>query len=266
MSKSNYLVSIIIINYNNLKYLERAINSSLNQTYPNIEVLVFDDQSIEKIFEIEEKFRSNSKVRFFHNENQKTNIPAFDANNAYNFLIKESNGELIMLLDSDDYFHEKKVITIKDIFDNNKNICFIQNLNSIKNNINDKILKKNSKFSYWPYFAPESCISFKRDFYMRYVKNTDYLSETFNDLWLGFRMGVFSFYVENNFYQINKVLTYYENFGESLKYKTFNSNWWQRRKNSFEFAYKISNKINMLLNFDYFITTIIVYVLNKFKK
>ena len=55
MSKCNYLVSIIIMNYNNTKYLERAINSSLNQTYQNIEILVFDDKSEEKIFKIEEK-------------------------------------------------------------------------------------------------------------------------------------------------------------------------------------------------------------------
>tara|TARA_B100000902_G_scaffold393338_1_gene447387 strand:+ start:591 stop:1391 length:801 start_codon:yes stop_codon:yes gene_type:complete len=266
MSKCNYLVSIIIINYNNTKYLERAINSSLNQTYQNIEILVFDDKSEEKIFKIEEKFNLNTKVKFFHNENKKTGIAAIDAGNAYDFLIKKSNGELIFLLDSDDYFHEEKVNFIKDIFDKNENISFIQNLNSIKNKVDIKILKTNSKFSYWPYFAPESCISFRKDFYKRYKEKADFLSKSFNDLWLGFRMGVFAFYVGKNFYQINKILTYYENFGESLKYKTLNYNWWQRRKNSFEFAYKISNRIRMLINFDYLITSIVVYILNIFKK
>ena len=46
MSK-NHLVSILIVNYNNAKYLKRAINSCLNQTYKNIEILIYDDKSID---------------------------------------------------------------------------------------------------------------------------------------------------------------------------------------------------------------------------
>ena len=45
MKKNIKLVSILIINYNNAKYLERAIKSCLNQTYKNIEILIFDDKS-----------------------------------------------------------------------------------------------------------------------------------------------------------------------------------------------------------------------------
>ena len=63
--------------------------------------------------------------------------------------------------------------------DKNENISFIQNLNSIKNKVDIKILKTNSKFSYWPYFAPESCISFRKDFYKRYKEKADFLSKSF---------------------------------------------------------------------------------------
>ena len=39
------LVSILIINYNNEKYLDRAIKSCINQTYKNLEILIYDDKS-----------------------------------------------------------------------------------------------------------------------------------------------------------------------------------------------------------------------------
>ena len=45
MKKNINLVSILIINYNNAKYIDRAIKSCLNQTYKNIEILIFDDKS-----------------------------------------------------------------------------------------------------------------------------------------------------------------------------------------------------------------------------
>ena len=38
MSKKKILVSILIVNYNNAKYLKRAIKSCINQTYKNIEI------------------------------------------------------------------------------------------------------------------------------------------------------------------------------------------------------------------------------------
>ena len=41
--KIKNLVSILIINYNNAKFLDRAISSCLGQTYNNLEILIFDE-------------------------------------------------------------------------------------------------------------------------------------------------------------------------------------------------------------------------------
>jgi len=46
------LVSIIIINYNYGAYLTQAIESALNQSYPNVEVIVIDDGSLDNSTEI----------------------------------------------------------------------------------------------------------------------------------------------------------------------------------------------------------------------
>ena len=48
MKIQNTLISILIINFNNAKFLTRAINSCLNQSYKNFEILIFDDKSTDK--------------------------------------------------------------------------------------------------------------------------------------------------------------------------------------------------------------------------
>ena len=167
MKKQNTLISILIINYNNTKFLERSINSCLNQSYKNIEILVYDDKSTESITKIEKKFQKIKSVKFFKNRNEKTNIPALDASNSYRSLFNRSKGQIICLLDSDDFFKASKVKKIIKIFNLNKKISFIQNINNNDPNV------KNSIFSFWPYFAPESCISFKRSFFIKFQKDTN---------------------------------------------------------------------------------------------
>ena len=249
MIKKNPLVSILIINYNNTNFLERSINSCLNQSYKNIEILVYDDKSTETIIKIEKKFKKTKTVKFYKNRNTKINIPALDASNSYRSLFNKSKGQIICLLDSDDFFRTSKVKKIIKIFTLDKKISFIQNLNT--NDIN----VKNSTISFWPYFAPESCISFKRSFFIKFQKDTDKLKFKFTKVWLGFRLAVYSYYKDKSFYHLNEKLTFYENFGQSIKYKKFNNLWWQRRKDSFMYTHIITKKLIFLVNFDYLISS-----------
>jgi len=259
MIKKNLLVSILIINYNNTKFLERSINSCLNQSYKDIEILVYDDKSTETIIKIEKKFKKIKTVKFYKNRNKKINIPALDASNSYRSLFNKSKGQIICLLDSDDFFRTSKVKKIIKIFTLDKKISFIQNLNT--NDIN----VKNSIISFWPYFAPESCISFKRSFFIKFQKDTDKLKFKFTKVWLGFRLAVYSYYKDKSFYHLNEKLTFYENFGQSIKYKKFNNLWWQRRKDSFMYTHIITKKLIFLVNFDYLISSLIIRVLSILK-
>ena len=180
--------------------------------------------------------------------------------NGYIYLFKRSKGELIFLLDSDDFFHKNKVKKINTIFNKNKKIDFIQNLPSIRKN------KNNNPLSFWPYLAPESCISFRRNFMKKFIKINIKLINKYNDIWLGFRIGVFAFFCLKKFHTINEQLTFYESLGESKKYSFFGKNWMKRRKNAFDYLKTISKDSNILdNNFDYLLTRFFVKIYN-FKK
>ncbi|CAG6270696.1 ss-1,4-galactosyltransferase [Streptococcus pneumoniae] len=64
------LVSIVVPVYNVEKYLKKSIESILNQTYDNLEVLLVDDGSTDSSGEICDSFiKVDSRIRVFHKEN-----------------------------------------------------------------------------------------------------------------------------------------------------------------------------------------------------
>jgi glycosyltransferase involved in cell wall biosynthesis len=88
------LVSIIIPCYNSERFIEEAINSAINQTYKNIEVIVINDCSTDKSLDIITSF--SSKI---HIENFLVNQGVQRARNRG---IELAKGEYIKFLDSDD--------------------------------------------------------------------------------------------------------------------------------------------------------------------
>ncbi len=265
MKKNINLVSILIINYNNAKYIDRAIKSCLNQTYKNIEILIFDDISKDNSKKKILKYKNNKKIKYYFNNNKK-NIPAIDASNGYIFLFNKSKGQIVCLLDSDDFFKKDKVEKIVNAFKSKKNKQFIQNLPiELSKNYLKKKNNKNNVLSYWPYLAPESCISFRRELFNSFLKTNFKYKYSFTYVWLGFRVGVYSYFIKKNFYSLADHLTVYEALGQSEKYKTYNPLWFHRRRQSFEYLYKISKKnITHKLNFDYIVTLILSFILNIF--
>ena len=58
MVQKNILVSILINNYNNQKFLKKSIFSCLNQTYKNLEIIIFDDNSTDNSLKILKKIKN----------------------------------------------------------------------------------------------------------------------------------------------------------------------------------------------------------------
>jgi glycosyltransferase involved in cell wall biosynthesis len=102
-TKSGPLVSILICNYNYGRFIATAIESALSQTYSNIEVIVVDDGSTDNSREVIERYSGRVRAIFQQNGGQSA---------AFNAGFAASSGEIICLLDSDDYFFANKVAKV----------------------------------------------------------------------------------------------------------------------------------------------------------
>ncbi len=90
---SSPLVTVIIPTYNRSKVLLRALDTALNQTYRNLEVIVVDDGSTDDTRAALAPY--GNRIRYIHQQNQ-------GASAARNYGISEAHGKYIAFLDSDD--------------------------------------------------------------------------------------------------------------------------------------------------------------------
>jgi glycosyltransferase involved in cell wall biosynthesis len=90
------LITVIIPTKNRSEELKRAIQSVLNQTHQEFEILVVDDHSEEKIAEVVELF-NDQRIKYF-----KSNKTQSNANVCRNIGLLHAQGEFIAMLDSDD--------------------------------------------------------------------------------------------------------------------------------------------------------------------
>lgn len=100
MKKDNPLVSIIIPVYNGEDYVKEAIDSALNQTYKNIEVIVVNDGSKDNTEKICLKYKD--RIKYYSKANG-------GVSTALNLAISKSNGEYISWLSHDDLYYPNKI-------------------------------------------------------------------------------------------------------------------------------------------------------------
>tara|TARA_B110000971_G_scaffold171428_1_gene176195 strand:- start:98 stop:904 length:807 start_codon:yes stop_codon:yes gene_type:complete len=262
------LVSILIASYNKDKYTERCISSCLKQSYKNIEIIFYDDGSTDNSLNIAKKFK---KIKVLSNQKNKkiSKFNTYPQINSYINAFTKSKGKIITFLDSDDFYYNDKIKVIVDYFEKNKNSNIVFDLPTyiFENNKTFKTLKKNFKprgKSIWPKFPPQSCISIKRSFFNKYSK--DIQNKNFSMLTLDFRLAVLANIILNEFYLLNKNLTYYfqDTKGESSsKFKKFGVNWWLRRKQAHAYTQFIAKKykIENYFSLDLFLTKLISFFL-----
>lgn len=99
------LVSICIPCYNGSSYLAETLNSLLNQTHKNLEIIVIDDNSQDESVKIIQGFAE--KDQRIHFETAKSKGAAAARNQAY----KQSNGNYVIFFDADDWIPENFVET-----------------------------------------------------------------------------------------------------------------------------------------------------------
>lgn len=103
MSKSNPKVSVISTVKNGEKTLAMMLESVVNQTYENVELVVVDDGSTDTTLDILNKFKDKySTIKIIETDGI-GRVPAL------NKTIQESAGEYIVNLDADDLIHPQKI-------------------------------------------------------------------------------------------------------------------------------------------------------------
>ncbi len=113
MNNNQPLVSVILPVYNDETNIEKSINSILNQTYKNIELLIYNDGSYDSTQKIISSIDSPLIKIFSNNKN-------IGLTKALNFLISKSSGEIIARQDSDDISYLDRIEKQVDYLLSNK--------------------------------------------------------------------------------------------------------------------------------------------------
>lgn len=111
------LVSIITVTYNSERTIERTILSVLNQTYFNIEYIIVDGKSQDKTIDIVRKYRSEFGNRLTIISEEDKGI--YDAMNKG---IAKARGEIIGIINSDDWYESNAVEKVVEALINNNNL------------------------------------------------------------------------------------------------------------------------------------------------
>lgn len=108
----NALLSVIIPVYNVQSYLNDCLNSVVNQTYQNLDIILIDDGSTDgSSFLCDEWGRKDSRIRVIHQKNT-------GVSNARNTGIRHSTGEYITFVDPDDLLHPEMYEIMMNSFEN----------------------------------------------------------------------------------------------------------------------------------------------------
>lgn len=185
-------VSVIIPNYNHAQYLQQRIESVLNQTYQNFEIIILDDCSTDNSRDIIEQYRNHPKVSHivYNQQNGGTSYKQWYKG------IEFAKGDIIWIAESDDWcdyklldvlvpFFEDKTVSIAYsqtlyIYNNkfektDKNAITFEKYNG-KDFIKDKMLGGNS-------LVNASSILFRKDFYEE-VKHSGFVDLKLAGDWL----------------------------------------------------------------------------------
>jgi CMP-N-acetylneuraminic acid synthetase len=201
-------ISVYITNYNYGKYIQEAIESVLNQSEKDIELIIIDDGSTDNSKSIIEKYVDHDKVIIIYQQNKGLNA-------SNNVARRVSSGKYIVRLDADDYFHQDALKELSAVLDLDDSIgmvfpdYFIVDSDS---NIVSEIKRHNFNKDVTLYDQPAhgACTMVRVD-YLNHVGGYDecFSCQDGYDLWIKFIM---KYKIRN----VRKSLFFYRKHGKNL--------------------------------------------------
>lgn len=148
---NNDVISVVVPIYNAEKYLKRCIESILNQSYRELEVLLINDGSKDSSLNIIKEYASiDSRIRIVDKENE-------GVSKTRNRGLNEATGKYIYFIDSDDYIDADTIELLYKSIENNSNqlsVCsFYNTFDNTEEKVeigikNENILKRNRYLEY----------------------------------------------------------------------------------------------------------------------
>lgn len=127
--ESNPSISVIVPVYNTEKYLERCIDSILNQTFTNFELLLINDGSTDRSGDICDIYQQkDDRIKVFHDKNNGVTY-------ARNIGVKCSKGSYLCFVDADDYLLPHYLETMYNGIGSNGDIAYAAKGNEIVDNV-----------------------------------------------------------------------------------------------------------------------------------
>lgn len=111
MSKKN-LITIIIPVYNIEEYIEKCIQSIINQFTPDVEILIINDGSTDHSIERIKKYENNETIKILNKKNG-------GLSSARNYGLKFATGKYVWFVDGDDYIAEDSISCLLELIKNN---------------------------------------------------------------------------------------------------------------------------------------------------
>ena len=114
----NPLVTVYITCFNYGSYVDEAIQSVLNQTYQNFELIVIDDGSSDNSREVIKAYKQNARIQIIFQQNKGLNA-------TNNVAIRNAKGKYIVRLDADDYFEPEALGVMTSILESDPDLGLV---------------------------------------------------------------------------------------------------------------------------------------------
>jgi glycosyltransferase involved in cell wall biosynthesis len=134
----NQLVSIIMNCYNGEKFLQEALDSIIDQTYKNWELIFWDNQSTDYSAKIVLSYNDH-RIKYFYS---KKHVALYEARN---MAIEKSQGDYFAFLDVDDYWDLTKLEKQMNVFSKDPEVAIVYSNYFFKNEIKNTFKKTHSK-------------------------------------------------------------------------------------------------------------------------